>query len=398
MKNILKKVISVATCLALSATMFASTTVFAATTYYAKCASSHTSIVTALNSIGVDSSKTNRTKIAKLNGITDYSGTAAQNTKMLSLLKSGKLIKSKTADKTTSTTTTTTTKKTYKYYNTYDTIASINNRNGCAAMQGMAVGSTYLYTVIIDGSDSRAAISKTNRKTGKVTHLKTKAGASTFNYLGHANDMDVATINGKSNLYIATMKKGSNSIVRMEVDGSYIAKKAGYTLRYNGKDIKASGIAVLSKTSTKANLLVKSGSKCYTGSIGLTAKSGVINLTKAFNIDKKNCKINGTTTDLSSFVNQGIGYEKGKLFVPLWNSAKDNQSVVVVYNILDSNGAVKTGTIKADQNLSFRITSGSFSGFEIESCGISGDGKLYFNTNRSGQQDAVHCFKKYTFS
>ena len=100
MKNILKKVISVATCLALSATMFVSSTVFAATTYYAKCASSHTSIVTALNSIGVDSSKANRTKIATLNGISNYTGTAAQNTKMLSLLKSGKLIKSKTADKT----------------------------------------------------------------------------------------------------------------------------------------------------------------------------------------------------------------------------------------------------------------------------------------------------------
>lgn len=51
------------------------------------------SIVDALKSIGVDSSKAFRTKIAKANGIENYTGTAAQNKKMLSLLKAGKLRK-----------------------------------------------------------------------------------------------------------------------------------------------------------------------------------------------------------------------------------------------------------------------------------------------------------------
>lgn len=49
------------------------------------------SIVDALKSIGIDSSKAFRTKIAKANGIENYSGTASQNKKMLSLLKEGKL-------------------------------------------------------------------------------------------------------------------------------------------------------------------------------------------------------------------------------------------------------------------------------------------------------------------
>lgn len=49
------------------------------------------SIIDALKSIGVDSSKAFRTKIAKANGIENYTGTAAQNKKMLSLLKAGKL-------------------------------------------------------------------------------------------------------------------------------------------------------------------------------------------------------------------------------------------------------------------------------------------------------------------
>jgi len=62
------------------------------TTYFKKYTGSSGSIVTALNSIGADSSYSNRAKIAAANGISGYSGTAAQNTKMLQLLKAGKLV------------------------------------------------------------------------------------------------------------------------------------------------------------------------------------------------------------------------------------------------------------------------------------------------------------------
>lgn len=61
--------------------------------YYKKYTGKSVSIVDALGSIGVDASFTNRKKIAKANGISNYSGTPAQNTKLLDLLKSGKLIK-----------------------------------------------------------------------------------------------------------------------------------------------------------------------------------------------------------------------------------------------------------------------------------------------------------------
>lgn len=62
--------------------------------YYSKCKSTYTSIVDGLLSVGeTNITKENRAKIAAKNGIKNYSGTAAENTKLLKLLKAGKLKK-----------------------------------------------------------------------------------------------------------------------------------------------------------------------------------------------------------------------------------------------------------------------------------------------------------------
>lgn len=63
------------------------------TVYYKKYTEKSASLVDALKSIGVTNTFANRTKIANKNGIKAYSGTAEQNTKLLNLLKQGKLIK-----------------------------------------------------------------------------------------------------------------------------------------------------------------------------------------------------------------------------------------------------------------------------------------------------------------
>lgn len=67
---------------------------FSATIYYPKVSYKGTSLVDALKSINVDSSYMNRTLIAKINGITNYSGTADQNIELLNKLKKGTLIRS----------------------------------------------------------------------------------------------------------------------------------------------------------------------------------------------------------------------------------------------------------------------------------------------------------------
>ena len=70
----------------------------AAVKYYPQCSSHHDSIVDALDSLGIDSSYSNRKKIAKVNGFSHYTGKASENIQLLKLLKKGKLIKSKTED------------------------------------------------------------------------------------------------------------------------------------------------------------------------------------------------------------------------------------------------------------------------------------------------------------
>ena len=50
-------------------------------------------LIDSLNKIGVESTYINRRRIAKNNGITNYSGTAEENLKLLDLLNNGKLVK-----------------------------------------------------------------------------------------------------------------------------------------------------------------------------------------------------------------------------------------------------------------------------------------------------------------
>lgn len=66
-------------------------------TYYPKYKGNSASIVEALNSLGINSTLAHRAKIAFVNGIVhdldEFKGTATQNTKLLQLLKLGKLKK-----------------------------------------------------------------------------------------------------------------------------------------------------------------------------------------------------------------------------------------------------------------------------------------------------------------
>jgi hypothetical protein len=93
-------------------------------------------------------------------------------------------------------------------------------------------------------------------------------------------------------------------------------------------------------------------------------------------ISKEKVYIKRKYLDLSSYVNQGMGYYDGVLYVPVTGDDSNlNQTVITVYNL---DNVIAGSTIYPTEYLHFRVTSGTDSArFETESCDIcSGDGGL----------------------
>jgi hypothetical protein len=156
-------------------------------------------------------------------------------------------------------------------------------------------------------------------------------------------------------------------------------------------------VKITSKDATNINFLFKSGQNLYKGSLPLTANSGTIQVTDGFNLNIVDAKVNGSTvSNITSYAFQGFGYYNDTIYVPL---TYENVSIVLVYH----NVKTASGTIYADDNLSFRITSSTYPTlFEVESVGINGtSGQLWFNCNRKTDSsdtahDAVAYFNGYS--
>lgn len=291
-----------------------------------------------------------------------------------------------------------------EFHGDYTDVCKIYDIGSCPAMQGMAVGSQMLYTVKINSSDTLAAITMTDKddSSSTVTLYNADAGSYYFNYLNHANDMDVWGIDGYSNLFVTTTVEGSNSIVRLKRSGNSLTKVAGYSLSYNGSPTWASAVAVKDVTDGMINFIFKLGMDIYTGSVSTSATSADIALTKLCTISKSKVYIKGEYLDLSTFVNQGMGYWDNMLYVPI--SGDDDwleRSVIMVFNLDD---VIQGSTIYPSEAVVFRVTSGTYSAlFEIESCGICPtDGRLYFNTNRrktdsDTNHDGLSYFDTYSY-
>ena len=288
------------------------------------------------------------------------------------------------------------------FYGDYTDAGKVYDYGSCPSMQGLAVGSQMMYTVKIGSNDSLAVISMTDKDTGTTTRLyNSDAGSYYFNYLGHANDMDVWGIDGYSHIFVTSTNEGSNAIVRLKRVGNTLTKVASYSLTYNGKATCATALAIKSVSGGVITFITKLGMDLYTGSVSTSATSANIQLTKLCSIAKSRVYIKGSYLNLSNFVNQGFGYYQDHLFVPITgDDTQLNRSVIMVFDLRNA-----SGTVFPSEALVFRVTSSYYGAlFEIESCDIcSGDGKLYFNTNRrktnsDTNHDGVSSIDGYTFS
>lgn len=290
------------------------------------------------------------------------------------------------------------------YYNSYTKIATIPNGNNCNRAQGFTAGSTYLYSAKINNDESKQVIYRTRQDDG-TTVLMTNGDTNTTytTYLGHANDLVTTNIGGDNCLFVATMKFGEESIVKLNYSGKTYYKEGNYNIKYEGRELRIGALEILEKTATDIEFLFfawpgdNTGVSFYRGRIGVNDNSGVVNVTHAFDINLTDAKVNGSPVDnILEYRHQGIGYKIGtdRLYVPL---TYENISIVLVYD----NISTATGTIYASDDLSFRITSSAFPTlFEIESID-NANGKLWFNCNRKKMStdianDAICYFNDYT--
>ncbi|QBK14518.1 hypothetical protein AB849_003430 [Thermoactinomyces vulgaris] len=292
------------------------------------------------------------------------------------------------------------------YYNTYTTVSLLGNANSCYAAQGFAVGSTYTYSIKINNDETKAVIYRTRMSDGTTTLMTNGDNGTTYaNYLGHANDIALHSNNGNYYMFVVTMKAGSMSLVKLKYEGTKYYKAGNYTIKYNGENKAMSGVAITGKDADNIHFLFKSGTTFYRGSLPLNATSGTINVTKAFQINIKDALVNHqpVPTEITEFATQGIGYYNNTLYFPLTSNTVEkykNVSIILVYR----NISTASGTIHADDDLSFRITSGQYPDlFEIEGVGIANGDKLWFHANRrksSGDtaSDNVAYFNDYSAS
>src|SRR5688572_12156319 len=103
------------------------------------------------------------------------------------------------------------------YYGGYKDAAYLHNAKDQADTQDFVVRSYFCYSVKINEYDTKAIIQRIDMSTGAVVLMTNGANGTKYcNYLGHANDMEVTAISGVGTLFVATMKTGSLSFVKVQ--------------------------------------------------------------------------------------------------------------------------------------------------------------------------------------
>ena len=287
----------------------------------------------------------------------------------------------------------------------YSTIAKVGESNGCYSTQGFAAGGDYLYSAQIrdEENNEKAVIYRIHKTTGEKILMKDgETDLTYFTNLGHANDMDFAKIGGVEYLYVL----GAYKILVYRIDDDTLHHHATYNLKYNGNAFAPGGMTIKEVSSTHISFLFKWSTTISTASVALSATSTDLSVSIVCYVDESNINVNGTNRSLSHFLRQGIFYKDNILFCVLSGcstEAEINHSAIIGYDI-------STGTpspsqpVSARDDLVFYIVSEDYPAlFEVESCSITDDGKLYFNSNsrltpNNTKHDGVFMLEDFTFT
>ncbi|MBQ7647404.1 MAG: InlB B-repeat-containing protein, partial [Clostridia bacterium] len=305
------------------------------------------------------------------------------------------------------------------------------------SVQGMNVGTTYIYTAKIysgdatypDGSKVEAAtiwrtkISDPSKHVEMTHYIENDQGeevAVPFITAGHANDLEVSSaIEGYNHLFLAT-GKGTSPVARYKIYGEKLTF-TGYFKFYdtNGKAVGCSAIRQFSSDSSVGYVifLIKSGESIYYLRIYNDQKGGPadnatpIPVYKIATVDKRNgvfAKSNsssGTYTNVETWVPQGFEYnaDEKAIYTPYFEpaSASDGKimnTVIMRYYVGDvitlenMDFRTESDTLILPCKTSFYLKGSVFNSgcttFEVESCGFrtgqdpsTGDLKMYICAN-----------------
>ena len=275
------------------------------------------------------------------------------------------------------------------YDDDFDTVCKVGEANKCYSAQGMAVGDDYLYFVQIGDDDARAVVHRIDIETGdRELMYHSETGLDYFTNFDHSNDLDWMVVDGVEYLCVLASPK----LLLFQIDDTELIPYAEYDLKYNGSSFSPGGMAVESVSGNRVSYLFKWGKTVSYAKMPITKKEGSISVVIKCTLDVSKVTVDGKTQDFNHFVNQGMGYSDGYIFMPITGNDDDatvNHSLILAYDISN----VKNGTtVQPDEDKSFYVISEDYSAlFEIEDCGISDDGKLYFNTNsRRTNRDTKH--------
>ncbi len=289
----------------------------------------------------------------------------------------------------------------------------------CTSMQGMNVGTTYIYTAKRNSNDTYVSIARTTISSGAVSYMNyysstSATSTSACNTCGHANDLQVVTANNVNYMLVATSIKG-NSISRMKISGTNLYF-TGYfdTVNTSGTSMTVSSVRQYKHTGGYFYLLIKNGETFYYCKIADTATGGTasnptkVTCYKLFTIDKRNAifaksnSSSGTYANMETWVNQGFGYNplEQTIYVPMFKPGSPiTTNVILTYNVADvladdlmdfsTNKTTLVHPTKTNFYLTASDTSSSCNDLEIESVGFrtgqgtTGDLKMYINANAS---------------
>ncbi|MFB9315337.1 hypothetical protein [Nocardioides plantarum] len=285
-------------------------------------------------------------------------------------------------------------------YTGYTTKAEIPDydcgSDACTAAQGFAVTRNFLYTIKTDSDHKKSVIYRFNRETGDRELMHNATSDSNVNtWLGHANDMQIVTVGDQTYMFVVTMfgsDDGANSakqLVKLKYDGTSYEWDHTYNI-LNGTDtLGVSGLSKISQNGNTVDFFFSTDDKVYHGSLDVTAEGGSANdihLAKAFTMNGKP----------DGWASQGVHYDAAtqRFYRPI---TRANRSRVLVYdNIAPTISLPKTQPVSPNSGIDIDITSANYAKFEIEGVGISPESnKLYFSTNRTGNNDGVHYVTGY---